>query len=510
MAQEDAAGTSRVIIAYKPTASSAIRKAVAAARGNHGQAGVEMVLADVPVMELPSGKLSAMAVELPTDSLGGLSRDPNVAFIEEDMKRYPHTLSTPSTGNPYAPGQLVPYGIQMVQADLLAGTDASNRKVCIIDSGYNLGHEDLPSDSNIVTGEDMGIAPWAYDTESHGSHVAGTISALNNNGTGVVGVHSNNSLKLHIINVFGTNEYVYDSDVVGAAFRCMYAGANVINLSLGGEDGSKWMSMAFDEIYKSNVLIIASAGNGGDSVINYPAGYSSVVSVAAVDENLTQAFFSTFNNDVELSGPGVDVLSTVVLGMGSISSLVVGSTSYYPGSLLGSPKLSRSGFLADFGLGDKIDNAVLGKVCLIARGIITFNEKVLNCEISGGIAAVIYNNRAGTFYSSVGSDTTIPSLTVSDVDGIALLTQLGQTAVVTVTASNYAYASGTSMAAPHVSAVAALVWARNLKCTAAQIRNSLAKSALDLGKKGRDKYYGFGMVQAKAADDRIKKKGCGK
>ena len=90
-----------------------------------------------------------------------------------------------------------------------------------------------------------------------------------------------------------------------------------------------------------------------------------------------------------------------------------------------------------------------------------------------------------------------------------MLNQLGQTATVTVL-GDYYYLDGTSMAAPDVSAVAALVWARNPECTAAQLRTSLAKSAPDLGKKGRDKYYGYGLVQAKAADDRIKKRGCGK
>jgi subtilisin family serine protease len=78
-----------------------------------------------------------------------------------------------------------------------------------------------------------------------------------------------------------------------------------------------------------------------------------------------------------------------------------------------------------------------------------------------------------------------------------------------VTASNYAYFDGTSMATPHVSAVAALVWSRNLNCTPLQLRNSLNKSAKDLGTAGRDNSYGFGLVQAKAADDRIKALGCG-
>lgn len=151
-----------------------------------------------------------------------------------------------------------------------------------------------------------------------------------------------------------------------------------------------------------------------------------------------------------------------------------------------------------------------GKVCLIQRGTVDFATKVGNCQASGGVGAIVYNNTAGTFGGTLGTTvTTIPSVTATDTDGTAMLAQLGQSATVTVGPSNYAYFDGTSMATPHVSAVAALVWSRNLNCTAAQLRNSLNKSAQDLGPVGRDTKFGFGLVQAKAADDRIKSLGCG-
>jgi subtilisin family serine protease len=65
------------------------------------------------------------------------------------------------------------------------------------------------------------------------------------------------------------------------------------------------------------------------------------------------------------------------------------------------------------------------------------------------------------------------------------------------------------MATPHVSSVAARVWSYFPSCTAAQIRTSLNNSAQDLGDPGRDVHYGFGLVQAKAAYDRITALGCG-
>jgi hypothetical protein len=77
-------------------------------------------------------ELSAFAVTVPVRALSGLSRNPNVTMIEEDPKRYPMA-------------QRVPYGIPMVQADQVSDANAGNRMVCVIDSGYDLGHEDLQS-----------------------------------------------------------------------------------------------------------------------------------------------------------------------------------------------------------------------------------------------------------------------------------------------------------------------------------------------------------------------------
>jgi len=445
---------------------------------------------------------------VPAQAVRGLANNPHVEYVEEDVKRYPLALTSPSA-SPYASGQLVPYGIKMVQADQLPDTFAGNRKLCIIDSGYDLAHEDLST--NAVTGEfDTGTGWWNTDENHHGTHVAGTIAAINNSGVGVVGVNPNRQLKLHIVKVFGADGWAYSSTLATAANKCGTAGANVISMSLGGTFKSRTEQKAFDSLSSKGVLSIAAAGNDGNNRVSYPAGYASVMSVAAIDENKQQATFSQFNSDVEIAGPGVAVLSTVPMGTGSESSLVVGSTTYAPGGMDGSPKLTRSGALADFGLGDTVNGAMAGKVCLIQRGNIDFATKVSNCQASGGVAAVVYNNVAGPFGGTLGTTVTnIPSVTASDTEGAAMKQQLGQTATVTVKAANYAYFDGTSMATPHVSAVAALVWSYFPTCTGSQIRDSLNKSAEDLGTAGRDTRYGFGLVRAKAAYDRIQSLGCG-
>ena len=490
-----AADTTRVIVAFKPGTAASMKAAVKAARGNvkheiHG--------------------MNAMAIEVPAVALKGLQNNPNVEYVEEDLIRRPTALTSPSAA-PYLAGQLTPYGIKMVQADLLSDANAGNRKVCIIDSGINRAHEDLVGQSANMGGQyDAGTKDWFTDEDGHGTHVAGTIAALNNSGTGVVGVNANGKLKLHIVKVFGANGWAYSSTLASAANQCGTAGANVISMSLGGGGSNRTEMRAFDSLQAKGVLSIAAAGNDGNTVISYPAGYASVMMVGALDENKAWATFSQYNTKVEISAPGVAVLSTVPMNSGSEPALTVGATVYAPGAMDGSPVKSATAPLADFGNGDVVNTAMTGKVCLISRGVIDFATKVMNCQSSGGLGAVIYNNVAGAFGGTMGTTVSaIPSVTATDVDGAAMKGQLGQSATVGIKPTSYAYFDGTSMATPHVSAVAALVWSYYPTCTGAQIRTTLTKSAQDLGPVGRDTKFGFGLVQAKAAKDRIASLGCG-
>lgn len=492
-----AADTTRVIVAFKAGSAANVKAAVKAAKGNVAHEVFGM---------------NAMAIEVPAVALKGLANNPNVEYVEEDVIRKPFALTAPSTGTPYTSGQLVPYGIPMVQADQLSDVNAGNRRVCIIDSGIDRAHEDLAGQAANMTGvNDAGTGNWFTDENHHGTHVAGTIAALNNSGTGVVGVNANGKLKLHIVKVFGAAGWAYSSTLASAANQCGTYGANVISMSLGGGRSSRTEKNAFDALQNKGVLSIAAAGNDGNTVISYPAGYTSVMMVGALDENKAWATFSQYNTKVEISAPGVGVLSTVPMNSGTAPTLAVGGVSYEAGSMDGSPVSVATAPLAYFGNGEtSVAGSMSGKVCLISRGVIDFATKVTNCKSSGGVAAVVYNNVAGAFGGTMGTTvTTIPSVTATDVDGAAMKNQLGQSATVGVKANSYAYFDGTSMATPHVSAVAALVWSYYPTCTGLQIRNSLTKSAMDLGPVGRDTKFGFGLVQAKAAKDRIASLGCG-
>jgi subtilisin family serine protease len=513
-ASASASPTPRYIVGYKAGADA---KASAAVVRNRGQ------------MKMKIRGMNAMAVELSADAAAALRADPSVAYVEEDAIRYIPTLNAatgdaedqgttrdleanPSSGKEYFLGQDVPYGISMVQADQLpnGGSRAGNRKVCIIDSGYDRSHEDLNNNGN-VTGEfDSGTGWWYTDENSHGTHVAGTIAALNNN-SGVVGVIPQRQLRMHIVKVFGAAGWIYSSELSDAANKCGDAKADIISMSLSGPAPSATEQAAFDALAAKGILSIAASSNAGTTAPRWPAGYASVVSVGALDVNKQWAPFSNFNPKVELSAPGVGVLSTVPMGFALKSEMSVGGVPYAVGGMTGSPLATATAPLADMGLGGAMDPAMAGKVCLIQRGGgIAFGVKVANCQASGGVGAVVFN-LAGqpSFTGTLGTTvTTIPSVTASFAEGTAMQAQLGMSATVTVRPYNYAAFNGTSMATPHVAAVAALVWSYFPMCNAAQIRSTLGKTAMDLGDAGRDVKYGHGLVQARAAYDRLAAMGC--
>jgi len=473
----------RVIVGFQPGAKAAVQQNVERIGGQK-------------VVDL--GRDNAMAITIPKQALRGLQNNPNVLYIEEDLKR--ELFSSEFEPN-------APYGIGMVQADLVSAAVASNRTVCVIDSGYDLGHPDLQT--NAVTGVwDSGTGNWYTDENGHGTHVTGTIAALAN-GVGVVGVVPNGQMNLHIVKVFGASGWAYSSSLIAAADQCADNGANVINMSLGGSFSSTTERNAFARLNSAGVLSIAAAGNDGSTRSSYPASYDAVVSVAAIDRNKQHASFSQRNSQVEIAAPGVDVMSTVPRGMGQLSLFNVGGSSYSAIAMDGSPDGDRTGALVNCGLGTSTCQGVQNSICLIERGQVSFSDKVLACQNGGGRAAVIYNNEAGDLNGTLGGvSVTIPAVGISQAAGQEALNSLGATAQVNVGSSHWASFNGTSMASPHVAGVAALVWSHFPDCTNDEIRAALNATAEDLGASGRDNLYGHGLVQAKDAYDYLMSNGC--
>lgn len=444
---------------------------------------------------LDSRRQKIAAVYLSDSQLQRLRIHPDVEAIEVDPRRYPMAQSAP-------------YGIGMVQADdpVLAASGASvGSTVCIIDSGFYHAHEDL-QDDNVTGTHDSGTGNWFEDSCGHGTHVAGTVAALDN-AAGVVGVNRNGLLGIHVEKVFdgATCAWTYASDLITALGRCQDAVAGtgqklVVNMSLSGTTPSEIEESAFQAAYEAGVLPVAAASNGGGTTTAYPAGYASVVSVAAVDASGTVASFSQRNDDVELAAPGVGVVSTSPF---RVSGLSAGGETWPGENILFSARTDVSGILVDGGLCDAPGDWA-GQVVLCLRGVIPFEDKVANVEAGGGAGAAIYNNAAGSFVGTLADASAIPAISLSQQDGQAALAQVAAESSLANSigpGSSYLSKDGTSMATPHVAGIAALLWSFYPGKTNAEIREALQVTALDKGAAGRDTAYGFGIVQAKVAYD---------
>jgi subtilisin family serine protease len=194
------------------------------------------------------------------------------------------------------------------------------------------------------------------------------------------------------------------------------------------------------------------------------------------------------------------VLSTVPWT--SVNTVSAGGNTYSGTQIEFAANGSATGTLVDGGLCDSV-GSWSGRVVLCQRGTIAFVDKVRNAESGGAVATVIYNNVSGGFSGTLGEGNTSnrPAIGISMEDGQALVAgALGTSASVTSnppTAGNgYEAWDGTSMATPHVSGVAALVWSYNTSWTNAQVRTALESTARDLGAAGRDDSFGHGLVQA--------------
>ena len=485
----------RVAVAWRDGSSVAVRAAIARHQGR--------VLAEL-------GEVKAVVVSMPASRVAALRAAAGVDFVEGEIVH--RMLGSRSARVETLATEVVGYNIPMVQADLLPppGPGSERKKLCIIDSGIDGTHPDL-ADNNLAGANYTTSGTWDTDESSHGTHVAGTAVALKN-GIGLIGVAPNKEIDVFVAKVFDSSGSASSLQVAQAMLGCLRARSNVLNMSLGSDTPSRLLERIADLLASRNILVIAAAGNNGTSALHYPAGFASVMSVAAVNSGTTVADFSQFNPDVEIAAPGVDIASTVPPFSQTGATATVGESPYAVEAMEGSPRTEATGALADFGLGETPSpGSMTGKVCLISRGNISFADKVLNCQTSGGVGAIIYNNAAGPLLGTLGTTvTTIPSVGALQADGATMLTQVGQSTTVSVFGLPEIYAkfNGTSMATPHASAVAALVWTHFPACTAAQIRAHMTASALDLGAAGRDDFYGFGLVQAKAMVDRITALGC--
>jgi len=251
--------------------------------------------------------------------------------------------------------------------DISTGSRAN--VAAVIDTGIDYTHPDLaanvwsaPATFTVTIGGLTIICPAGshgfnaitnvcdpLDDHNHGSHVSGTIGAVGNNGTGVVGVNWTASIMAGkfldatgtgtIANAINAIEFVVQAKLAFAATGD--ANVRVLSNSWGGGAFSQALLDEINRADANDMLFVAAAGNSGtpnDLFPQYPASYNTpnVVAVAATDNTDSLAFFSNFGpNTVHLGAPGVDVLSTTIGG----------TYAYFSGTSMATPHVSGAALL---------------------------------------------------------------------------------------------------------------------------------------------------------------------
>ncbi len=153
-----------------------------------------------------------------------------------------------------------------------------------------------------------------YDENGHGTHVAGTVAQSTNNGTGSAGIAFNTTiLPIRVLDEDGVGTY---DDITAGIYHAINAGADIINLSLGGVYDSPALRAACNAAYAAGVFVVAAAGNDYPvySFPSYPGMYSSTTVVSAVDQYGNSSYFSQGAFDESgygISAPGEYILQTI-------------------------------------------------------------------------------------------------------------------------------------------------------------------------------------------------------
>lgn len=143
------------------------------------------------------------------------------------------------------------------------------------------------------------------DWDGHGTAVASIIGAKANDGTGMAGIYwGGKILNVRVVTSDGSGTWEWIMKGIVYAVR---RGANIINMSLGGESYDYLLEQVINEAYNRGVILIASAGNDGTDRNNYPAAFDNVISVGATDEAGDRTDFSNHGWHVDFMAPGENI-----------------------------------------------------------------------------------------------------------------------------------------------------------------------------------------------------------
>jgi subtilisin family serine protease len=278
-------------------------------------------------------EFGAMSDDQKAQIVQELKADPDVEFAEPE-----HTFSTKQIPNdPFLNssgtwGQPYPdlWGLTAIGAPTAWDTAKGDGiVVAVVDTGIDYNHPDLAANvwtnvneiaGNFLDDDGNGFVDdtrgWDFfywdndpiDRNGHGTHVAGTIAAVGNNGIGVIGV----AWHAQVMAVKGLNDsgFGFDFTLAPAIEYAASNGADVINASWGGPGTSQSIEEAIQFATGLGVVFVAAAGNSSQDAMNfYPANSPEAITVASEDPFGNFSFFSNFGSKIDTTAPGEDVLS---------------------------------------------------------------------------------------------------------------------------------------------------------------------------------------------------------
>lgn len=266
---------------------------------------------------------------LTLDTVKRLRADPVVEYAEPNFIR--HAFALPN--DTFYPLQWHYQLMNLPQAwDVTTGSNSVI--VAVIDTGVLPTHPDLSTrliagydfisdaaraldgDGIDADATDVGDDPQSASSSFHGTHVAGTIGAVTDNSTGVAGVMwQSQIMPLRVLGAGGGTDADIAQAIRYAAGLSNSSGtlpaqrADVINMSLGGPGYTQTVQDAISAARTQGVIVVAAAGNENVSTLSYPASYTGVISVAAVDMNAQKAPYSNYGTAIDVAAPGGNAIA---------------------------------------------------------------------------------------------------------------------------------------------------------------------------------------------------------
>ncbi len=237
---------------------------------------------------------------------GGSHATGRVAVLPREGAGIAAVAASAVPGDSYAMMQWSIHKAMVPQAWQITSGDASTI-IGVLDTGIDKGHEDLVG--RVVGEVNFTTSPTAADVYGHGTHVAGIIAAVANNGVGIAGLAYD--CRLLNVKVADDGGWVTSGALAKGIVWAVDHGARVINMSLYLLEPSVEVERAVEYAWSKGALLVASSGNYLGSRAVYPAYYDNCLGVAATDTHDEVTLWSGRGDWVEVAAPGVAIYSTL-------------------------------------------------------------------------------------------------------------------------------------------------------------------------------------------------------